>query len=208
MCESYINKYPFTFKCGSCNHALNEGSESEDKFNDVSDSPQTWKQNFAGDVNRGVTAFSKLAALSAAAISTPFSSIAKAEGATEFKLPSLPYKYDELEPYISKNTLFYHHDKHHSKYIATTNALIKDTEYEKLTDLTTILIKSHESSNKALFNNAAQSWNHDFYWKCMKPSKASATNIPTGKLLTAIEDSFGTFDEFKKQVSSIHMYIY
>jgi Fe-Mn family superoxide dismutase len=97
--------------------------------------------------------------------------------------------------------LFYHHDKHHAKYISTTNALIKGTEYEHLKDLESIMIKSHDS-NKALFNNAAQSWNHDFYWKCMRPNKAD-TNAPSGKLLKAIEDSFGSLDEFKKQVCII-----
>lgn len=166
------------------------------------DSPQNLKQNMGKVLNKGIDILTKSAIITAAVTLTPYASIVKAEGSTEFKLPSLPYSYDALEPFISKSTLTFHHDKHHAKYIATTNAMIKGTEYEKLIDLTSILLKSH-GNNPGLFNNAAQSWNHDFYWKCMKKPNMKADSVASGKLLKAIEDSFGSYDEFKKQVYNV-----
>lgn len=172
-----------------------DGSYDGDKS---SSSPQTIRQSMANNVQKGVDVATKC--MVAVGVVSSFPSMAKAAG-EGFKLPDLPYNYDSLEPYISKNTLFFHHDKHHSKYIATTNSMIKGTEFETLTDLSSIMIKSHDT-NKGLFNNAAQSWNHDFYWKCMKPfEESSISNQPSGPLLSSINDSFGSIDEFKKQVS-------
>ena len=123
--------------------------------------------------------------------------------ATEFKLSPLPYKYDSLEPYISSKTLSFHHDKHHAKYISTTNTLVKGTEYEKLTNLDEIILQSYAKKNQGLFNNAAQAWNHDFYWKCMTSPNVEI-NFPSMRLLNAIDNSFGSIDKFREQVHYIY----
>jgi len=111
----------------------------------------------------------------------------------------LPYDYDALEPYISKATMKYHHDKHYSKYVATTNQLITDNpDIGNDSDLISIMKKSH-NKNPVLFNNAAQSWNHEFYWKCMKKRGGGGEKSLPPKLKKAIEKSFGSYEEFAKQ---------
>lgn len=110
-----------------------------------------------------------------------------------FKLPDLPYAKDALEPYISAETLEYHHGKHHQKYVDTLNGLIEGTEYADM-PLEDIIGKS---SGK-LFNQAAQVWNHTFYWSCMSPNGGGE---PEGQLADAIKNSFGSFGDFKKQFS-------
>ena len=109
-------------------------------------------------------------------------------------LPPLPYAYDSLEPVLGKQTLEIHHDKHHAKYVTTTNAMIAGTDMEK-DDVVTILRKAY-GTNQALFNNAAQSWNHAFYWECMKPGGGGK---PSGKLATLIDRDFGSFDKFRTE---------
>ena len=91
-------------------------------------------------------------------------------------LPPLPYSYTALEPEISKTTLEIHHDKHHAKYVNVANQMIEGTEMEG-DDSEALLMKAHKAGNQGLFNNAAQSWNHAFYWDCMKPSGGGE---PTG----------------------------
>jgi len=124
--------------------------------------------------------------------------VATVEESNGIPLTSLPYDYTSLEPYISSKTMKYHHDKHYSKYVATTNQLIANTELAN-SDLITIMKKSH-GKNPILFNNAAQSWNHEFYWKCMKPN-GGGNQLPL-KLQKAIDKSFGSYDEFKKQFTT------
>jgi Fe-Mn family superoxide dismutase len=92
-------------------------------------------------------------------------------------LPPLPYDYNALEPHLGEQTLRIHHDKHHAKYVSTCQTLIAGTDLEKA-DLVTIMRKAH-GTNPSLFNNAAQSWNHTFYWHCMK---ANGGGKPSGKL--------------------------
>ncbi len=110
-----------------------------------------------------------------------------------FELPELPYAKDALKPYISEETLVYHYGKHHRAYVNNLNNLIKDTEFANLS-LEEIIMKS----SGPMFNNAAQVWNHTFYWNCMTPK---STLEPTGELADAINKKFGSFDEFKKQFS-------
>lgn len=107
-----------------------------------------------------------------------------------FELPKLPYEMDALAPTISKETLEYHYGKHHKAYVDNLNKLVAGTEYEKM-PLEEIIMKA----NGPLFNNAAQDWNHTFYWHCLTPKSA---NEPSGKLADAIKKKFGSFDEFKK----------
>lgn len=108
-------------------------------------------------------------------------------------LPRLPYEMDALQPYLSKETLEYHYGKHHLAYVNKLNELIKNTEFENASLEETIL-----KSSGGIFNNAAQIWNHTFYWHCLSPK---STEAPTGKLADAIIKTFGSFEEFKKQFS-------
>jgi Fe-Mn family superoxide dismutase len=107
------------------------------------------------------------------------------------ELPKLPYALDALQPVISKETLEYHYGKHHQAYVTNLNNLIKDTEFADQ-NLESIIMQS----NGGVFNNAAQVWNHTFYWNCMTPNSSGE---PSGKLADAIVKTFGSFEEFKKR---------
>ena len=111
----------------------------------------------------------------------------------EHTLPPLPYAKNALEPTISAETLEYHYGKHHQAYVTNLNNLIKGTEFEN-SPLEEIIVKSPGG----IFNNAAQVWNHTFYWNCLTPNGSGA---PSGELATAIDNTFGSFEEFKKQFS-------
>lgn len=106
-----------------------------------------------------------------------------------FTLPALPYELNALEPHISKETLEFHYGKHHNTYVVNLNNLVQGTEFADKS-----LEEIVQTSNGGIFNNAAQVWNHTFYWHCLSPNGG---NEPTGNLLTAIEKSFGSFAEFK-----------
>ncbi|HAT6978810.1 TPA: superoxide dismutase [Fe] [Legionella pneumophila] len=108
-----------------------------------------------------------------------------------FTLPQLPYALDALAPHISKETLEYHYGKHHNTYVTNLNKLIPGTEFESMT-LEEIIMKA----KGGIFNNAAQVWNHTFYWHSMSPNGGSE---PKGKLAEAINKSFGSFAAFKEQ---------
>ncbi len=111
----------------------------------------------------------------------------------EHKLPELPYAMDALAPHISQETLEYHYGKHHQTYVTNLNNLIKGTDFEDMS-LEDIVLKS----SGGLFNNAAQIWNHTFYWNCLSPNGGGQ---PTGALADAINSTFGSFDAFKDQFS-------
>jgi superoxide dismutase, Fe-Mn family len=108
------------------------------------------------------------------------------------QLPKLPYEMNALEPYISRETLEYHYGKHHQTYVTNLNNLIHETEldHQSLEDI----IKT--ASPGAIFNNAAQVWNHSFYWDCLSPKGGDE---PTGKLADQITKTFGSFETFKEQ---------
>lgn len=112
-----------------------------------------------------------------------------------FSLPTLPYDKDALEPHISKETIEYHYGKHHQAYVNNLNKLITDTDFAKL-DLEGIIKKS----TGGVFNNAAQVWNHTFYWHCLSPNGGGE---PTDKLAEAITNAFGSFDQFKEQFTQV-----
>jgi len=109
------------------------------------------------------------------------------------QLPPLPYSADALEPHISAETLEYHHGKHHQKYVDTLNSLVEGTEYADMV-LENVIVKAHPGP---LLNNAAQVWNHTFYWNCLGP--AGKNSKPRDQLDKAISDYFGSLDEFKRQ---------
>ena len=107
-------------------------------------------------------------------------------------LPELPYAYDSLAPYMSKETLEFHHDKHHNTYVVNANKIIEDNNinYDNLESL----VKNSHSSNQGLFNNAAQHWNHIEFWQWMKPNGGG--NIPS-ELESKIVEDFGSFDKIR-----------
>ncbi len=107
------------------------------------------------------------------------------------QLPPLPYALDALAPHISKETLEYHYGKHHQAYVNNLNKLIPNTEFAEL-PLDDIVKKS----SGGIFNNAAQVWNHTFYWHCLSPQGGKE---PQGALAEAINHAFGSFNEFKEK---------
>lgn len=111
-----------------------------------------------------------------------------------FELPILPYAPTALEPYISARTVEFHYGKHHQAYVNNLNNLVKGTEFEN-SKLEDIIIKS----SGGIFNNAAQIWNHTFYWKNLAPN---AGGEPSGELSEAINKSFGSFAQFKEKFSA------
>lgn len=117
-----------------------------------------------------------------------------------FQLPPLPYSFNSLEPYISEKTLSFHHDKHHQKYITTTNELVKGTEFEKYNLEEIIKASAGNNMLQKLYNNAAQSWNHWFYWNCLKPNGGKT---PQGKISQMINSSFGNYDNFARDLSNM-----
>ncbi|RUM94457.1 MAG: superoxide dismutase [Fe] [Thiothrix sp.] len=112
----------------------------------------------------------------------------------EHKLPELPYAMDALEPHISRETLEFHHGKHHATYVANLNKLISDTEFadKSLEDII-------KTSSAGIFNNSAQVWNHSFYWNCLSPNGGGE---PSGALADAISSAFGSFSEFKEKFAT------
>lgn len=109
-------------------------------------------------------------------------------------LPALPYSDDALSPCISANTISFHYGKHHQAYVTNLNKLIQGTEFENV-DLVTIIKKS----NGPIFNNAAQVWNHSFYWNSMKKNGGGA---PSGKIASKINEAFGSFEKFKEEFTT------
>ena len=107
-----------------------------------------------------------------------------------FELPALPYEKNALEPHISQETLEYHYGKHHNTYVTKLNGLVEGTDNanKSLEDII-------KSASGPLFNNAAQVWNHTFYWNCLSPNGGGE---PTGPVADAINSTFGSFDKFKE----------
>ena len=110
-----------------------------------------------------------------------------------FELPPLPYAKDALAPHISEETLEFHYGKHHQTYVNNLNKLVEGTD-DANASLEDIIGKAETGSG--LFNNAAQVWNHTFYWSCMAPGGGGQ---PSGDVAEAINSAFGSYDEFRKQ---------
>ena len=111
-----------------------------------------------------------------------------------FELPALPYAKDALAPHISAETLDYHHGKHHKAYVDKLNTLVPGTEFEGKS-----LEEIIKSSTGPVFNNAAQIWNHTFFWNSLSPNGGGA---PTGAVAEAITKAFGSFDKFKEDFTN------
>lgn len=113
-----------------------------------------------------------------------------------FKLPPLNYELDALEPYISKRTMEFHYFKHHQTYIDNLNKLIAGTEFENMALPAIIKETAGKPEYQAIFNNAAQTWNHTFFWNSMRPNGGGK---PFGSLLDEISESFGSYENFRKE---------
>lgn len=112
-----------------------------------------------------------------------------------FQLPALPYERSALEPHISQETLDYHYGKHHNTYVVKLNGLIEGTELENKS-----LEEIIKTSEGGIFNNAAQVWNHTFYWNCLSPNGGGK---PSGELAAAIDKAFGSFEDFVAKFSDM-----
>lgn len=113
-----------------------------------------------------------------------------------YELPSLPYDYNALDPYISAKTLEFHHDKHHAAYVTNYNNLIKDTDLADKSIEEVIKATYNDSSKAGIFNNGAQAWNHTFFWNSLKPGGGGT---PTGAVAEKIDADFGSYDNFKEE---------
>lgn len=111
-----------------------------------------------------------------------------------FELPALPYARNALEPHISEETLDYHYGKHHQTYVDKLNGMVPGSEFEGKS-----LEEIVKTSSGGVFNNAAQIWNHSFYWECLSPNGGGAA---TGAVADAINSAFGSFDKFKEEFTN------
>ena len=112
-----------------------------------------------------------------------------------FELPELPYAYDALQPYMSRETLEFHHDKHHKTYVDTANKLLQGSGLEQKSLEEVVRITAHDSEQKKLFNNAAQHWNHSEFWLSMKPQGGGA--VP-GEIEARLKADLGGVQKFKE----------
>jgi len=110
-----------------------------------------------------------------------------------FALPPLPYDLDALAPHVSRETLELHHGKHHQTYVDKLNSLVDGKSNDDLEDVIV------GTDDKKVFDNAAQHWNHSLYWQCMSPDGGGA---PSGELAEALERDFGSYDAFRKELST------
>lgn len=114
-----------------------------------------------------------------------------------FTLPDLPFTKDALEPHMSAETFDFHHGKHHNAYVTKGNELLEKEPDLKGKSLEEIVLAAHKDGNTPLFNNAAQHWNHSFFWNCLSPNGGGEDNIPSD-LKAKIDSDLGGFEQFKK----------
>lgn len=117
-------------------------------------------------------------------------------------LPELPFKEDALEPYISKQTIGFHYGKHHKAYVDKAGELVRSTEFADMHLVEIVKSTAARADKAALFNNAAQAWNHTFYWKSLTPGGGGK---PQGEIARRIDQSFGSYENFKKELTNAAM---
>ncbi len=137
-----------------------------------------------------------VAAAGAAAAVSGFTPLVKPAMAAPIELPPLPYPDDALAPVISSNTIGFHYGKHHKGYLDKLNELILGTPMADMKLEEIVRAAAADPEKKVVFNNAAQTWNHSFYWRSMRPKGGGK---PSGELAAKIDASFGGYDEFRKQ---------
>ncbi len=116
-----------------------------------------------------------------------------------FELPALPYAMNALEPYISERTMEFHYGKHHKAYVDNLNKLIAGSHFEQMSLEEIIRKTAGKAEYAGIFNNAAQAWNHAFFWTCMQPGGGGE---PTGEMKKKIERSFGGYDKFREEFAT------
>ncbi|MBM4318972.1 MAG: superoxide dismutase [Deltaproteobacteria bacterium] len=116
-----------------------------------------------------------------------------------FELPSLPYSQDALDPYISARTMSFHHGKHHAAYVNKLNELIKGSPMEKQTLEQIVRATANDVGKVAIFNNAAQAYNHEFFWHCLKPKGGGN---PVGVLAERLNATFDSIEKFKEELKN------
>ena len=116
-----------------------------------------------------------------------------------FQLPQLPYGFNALEPYIDQKTMEIHHGKHHNAYVTNLNSAIAGTNLENKS--IEEILKSISSASPAVRNNGGGHFNHSLFWQILAPNKDDSNNLPSGEILSAIENTFGSFDSFKEEFS-------
>ena len=123
-------------------------------------------------------------------------SYANQPAGNDFILPPLPYSEESLENIFSRTTFAYHHQKHHKAYVTTLNNLLKEPQYAKYNhlDLESVILNSHIDSEKPVFNSAAQTWNHTFFWYCLSPVQV----VVPDELMEQIEKDFGSYDAWQE----------
>ena len=119
--------------------------------------------------------------------------------AAPFTLPPLPFPEDALAPVISANTLSFHYGKHHKAYVDNLNKLVAGTEYESMSLEDIVRATAGKADKAGIFNNAAQVWNHTFYWNCLRKEGGGA---PRGDIAQKIEAAFGGYDKFKQELAN------
>jgi len=119
--------------------------------------------------------------------------------ANPFTLPPLPYPDNALDPVISANTLSFHYGKHHKTYVDNLNKLVAGTEFEGQSLEAIVKATAGKADKTPIFNNAAQTWNHTFYWNCLKPQGGGK---PTGDLAAKIDAAFGSYDKFAAEFAN------
>jgi superoxide dismutase, Fe-Mn family len=119
--------------------------------------------------------------------------------AAPFALPPLPFAEDALAPVISANTLSFHYGKHHKAYVDNLNKLVAGTEYESMSLEDIVRATAGKAEKAGIFNNAAQVWNHTFYWNCLRGNGGGA---PRGDVAAKIDAAFGNYDNFKKEFAN------
>jgi superoxide dismutase, Fe-Mn family len=116
-----------------------------------------------------------------------------------FSQEPLPYRADALEPHITAETMTLHYGKHHARYVATANRLLDDSPFRGKAPVEVLRLTAGKGEHAAIFNHAAQAWNHAFFWKSLQPGGGG---VPTGRLAEEIDTAFGSFDRFKKRFAS------
>jgi Fe-Mn family superoxide dismutase len=164
----------------------------------------TRTEKAAEDIATGLTRreFVVGTAVAAAAAGATLILPRRARAASPIELPPLPYPDNALDPYLSSNTLSFHYGKHHKAYVDNVNKLIAGTDLADLPLEKIVLVTAGNAEKQAIFNNAAQIWNHTFYWKSLKPKGGGA---PPKELGTKIDAAFGGYDGFKKAFSEAAM---
>jgi superoxide dismutase, Fe-Mn family len=186
--------------CGNIRMAQNVVMTSLDRRKYTRDQRRN-TQKPTGEYNMNYSIFIYLCSVLAVPVLLGLSSMSAAaqDAGQTYQLPALPYALNALEPYISEKTMSFHYGKHHQTYVDNLNKLVAGTPWAGQ-PLETIIKESAGADDKAaIFNNAAQTWNHSFFWKNMKPGGGGT---PTGRLLEMINKSFGSVDEFKKAFSA------